>query len=128
MAAFMSSVGSTGPNGSANGGSMTIRLVPREQRPSADKVIAELRSKVNLSGSMFICVIRRRSVLVVCRGLRNISSHYRANDFEELENCGTIAFAGDQNDPGLLDVASDQEVVGRVCRYPLIAINSPVMG
>lgn len=26
---------------------MTIRLVPREQRPSADQVITELRSKVN---------------------------------------------------------------------------------
>ena len=42
VAAFMSSVGSTGPNGSSNGGSMTIRLVDRDKRPSADAVITEL--------------------------------------------------------------------------------------
>ena len=43
---FMSSAGAGGPNSTANTGRMFIRLVPPEQRPPIDEVIARLRPKL----------------------------------------------------------------------------------
>lgn len=113
VAAFMSSVGSTGPNGSANGGSMTIRLVPREQRPSADKVIAELRRKVNhIPG---INVFLRNPPMIKIGGMSSAAEYQftlQSNDFDELKQWHDRFLTAIRAIPGLLDVTSDQEVVG----------------
>jgi hydrophobic/amphiphilic exporter-1 (mainly G- bacteria), HAE1 family len=113
VAAFMSSVGSTGPNGSANGGSMTIRLVPREQRPSADQVIAELRKKVNhITG---FSVYLRNPPSIKIGGMSSASEYQftlQSNDFDELKQWHDRFLKAIRVIPGLLDVTSDQEVVG----------------
>ncbi|MDD2344241.1 MAG: efflux RND transporter permease subunit, partial [Tolumonas sp.] len=113
VAAFMSSVGSTGPNGSANGGSMTIRLIPRAQRVSADKVIAELRRKVNhIPG---ISVYLRNPPMIKIGGMSSASEYQftlQSNDFDELKLWHDRFLTAIKAIPGLLDVTSDQEVVG----------------
>ena len=43
---FTSSVGAGGPNSSANAGRIFMRLKPRSERPSVDKIIQELRPKL----------------------------------------------------------------------------------
>ncbi len=113
VAAFMSSVGSTGPNGSANGGSMTIRLIPREQRVSADKVIAELRRKVNRIPG--ISVYLRNPPMIKIGGMSSASEYQftlQSNDFDELKLWHDRFLTAIKAIPGLLDVTSDQEVVG----------------
>ena len=42
---FMSSIGSDGRNGASNAGRLFMRLKPRNQRPSADQIIQELRPR-----------------------------------------------------------------------------------
>ena len=113
VAAFMSSVGSTGPNGSANGGSMTIRLVPREQRLSADQVIAELRQKVNHIPGLSVYLRNPPSIRI---GGMSTASEYQftvqSNDFNELTQWHDRFLTAIRAIPGLRDVTSDQEVVG----------------
>ena len=113
VAAFMSSVGSTGPNGSANGGSMTIRLVPREQRLSADQVIAELRQKVNHIPGLSVYLRNPPSIRI---GGMSTASEYQftvqSNDFNELTQWHDRFLTVIRAIPGLRDVTSDQEVVG----------------
>ncbi|WP_321409245.1 efflux RND transporter permease subunit [Tolumonas auensis] len=113
VAAFMSSVGSTGPNGSANGGSMTIRLVPREQRPPADQVIAELRQKVNHIPGLSVYLRNPPSIRI---GGMSTASEYQftvqSNDFNELTQWHDRFLTAIRAIPGLRDVTSDQEVVG----------------
>jgi Cation/multidrug efflux pump len=113
VAAFMSSVGSTGPNGSSNGGSMTIRLVPRNQRPSADQVIAELRKKVNHIPGMNVFLRNPPSIRI---GGMSTASEYQftlqSNDFDELKLWHDRFLKAIRAIPGLMDVTSDQEVVG----------------
>jgi HAE1 family hydrophobic/amphiphilic exporter-1 len=46
VAAFMSAIGAGGPNSTANQGRMFMRLVPRDQRPSAYAVVNDLRQKL----------------------------------------------------------------------------------
>ena len=113
VAAFMSSVGSTGPNGSANGGSMTIRLVPREQRLSADQVIAELRQKVNHIPGLSVYLRNPPSIRI---GGMSTASEYQftvqSNDFNELTQWHDRFLTAIRAIPGLRDVTSDQEIVG----------------
>ncbi|WP_024871169.1 efflux RND transporter permease subunit [Tolumonas lignilytica] len=113
VAAFMSSVGSTGPNGSSNGGSMTIRLVPSNQRPSADQVIAELRKKVSHIPGMNVFLRNPPSIRI---GGMSTASEYQftlqSNDFDELKLWHDRFLKAIRAIPGLMDVTSDQEVVG----------------
>ena len=46
IAAFMSSIGAGGPNATGNTGRIFMNLKPRDQRPSADAIIAELRPQL----------------------------------------------------------------------------------
>ena len=113
VAAFMSSVGSTGPNGSANGGSMTIRLVPREQRPSADQVITELRSKVNRIPGL--SVFLRNPPAIRIGGMSTASEYQftlQSNDFTELKHWHDQFLRAIRAIPGLRDVTSDLEGIG----------------
>ncbi len=113
VAAFMSSVGSTGPNGSANGGSMTIRLVPREQRPSADEVMAGLRQKVNHIPGLSVYLRNPPSIRI---GGISTASEYQftiqSNDIGELKDWHDRFLLAIREIPGFRDVTSDQEVVG----------------
>ena len=113
VAAFMSSVGSTGPNGSANGGSMTIRLVPREQRLSADQVIAELRQKVNHIPGLSVYLRNPPSIRI---GGMSTASEYQftgqRNGLNGLTQWQHRLLTAIRAIPGLRDVTSDQEVVG----------------
>ncbi len=46
VAAFMSAIGAGGPNGTMNQGRMFLRLVPRNDRPSAGAIVNDLRQKL----------------------------------------------------------------------------------
>jgi hydrophobic/amphiphilic exporter-1 (mainly G- bacteria), HAE1 family len=108
---FMSSIGVGGPNATANTGRVFMNLVPRDQRPKADDVVADLRK--DLAGIPGLRVFPQ--VLPTIRiGGTLTKSLYQFTLFspnlEELYTAAPKAEAIMRQIPGLQDVTSDLQI------------------
>jgi hydrophobic/amphiphilic exporter-1 (mainly G- bacteria), HAE1 family len=110
--AVMSFIGATGFSPSLNVGRMTITLKPFRERKPADQVVRELRPKLSnvLGAKVFI-----QNVPAIRIGGSLTRSPYqyvlRAPDTEELYHWAPIVEHKLRSLPGLIDVASDLQIV-----------------
>jgi hydrophobic/amphiphilic exporter-1 (mainly G- bacteria), HAE1 family len=108
---FMSSIGAGGPNATANTGRLFMTLKPRDQRPSADDIIAELRK--DFAGVVGLRVFPQ--LLPTIRIGGNLSrSLYQytlySPDLEGLYTAAPKIEAIVRGLPSLQDVTSDLEI------------------
>jgi HAE1 family hydrophobic/amphiphilic exporter-1 len=108
---YNSSIGASGPNVSGNAGRIFIVLKPREERPSAQRIIEELRPKLaSVPG-----IRAFPQILPPIRiGGQLTKSHYQltlqAADTDELYRVAPALEAKLRELPGLLDVTSDLQI------------------
>jgi HAE1 family hydrophobic/amphiphilic exporter-1 len=108
---FMSSVGVGGPNATANTGRLFMNLKPRDQRPSADEIVADLRKDLAVIPGLRVFP----QVLPTIRIGGTLSkSLYQFTLFspnlEELYAAAPKAEAIMRGIPGLMDVTSDLQI------------------
>src|SRR5207247_2485638 len=112
VAAYMSSVGAGGPNASANGGRLVMRLKPRsERRLSADEVIAELRPKLAQVPGIRAYLQNPPPIRIGGASTKSLYQFtLQSPDTEELYRYAPQLEARLRALPGLMDVASDLQV------------------
>jgi multidrug efflux pump subunit AcrB len=108
---FMSSVGVGGPNATANTGRLFMNLKPRDQRPSADEIVADLRKDLAVIPGLRVFP----QVLPTIRIGGTLSkSLYQFTLFspnlEELYAAAPKAEEIMRGIPGLMDVTSDLQI------------------
>jgi hydrophobic/amphiphilic exporter-1 (mainly G- bacteria), HAE1 family len=112
IAAINSTVGSGGPNGSANSGRLTIRLKPRDQRKlSSEEIIKELGPKLRRTPGIQAFL---RSPAAIPLGGQQTNSQYQLTvqslDLAELRKYMPILLERVQAIPGLRGVDSDLQL------------------
>jgi hydrophobic/amphiphilic exporter-1 (mainly G- bacteria), HAE1 family len=112
IAAINSTVGSGGPNGSANSGRLTIRLKPRDQRKlSSEEIIQELTPKLRRTPGIQAFL---RSPPAIPLGGQQTNSQYQLTvqslDLAELRKYLPILLEKVQAIPGLRGVDSDLQL------------------
>jgi len=110
--AAMSFIGATGFSPSLNVGRITITLKPFKERKPADQVVRELRPKLaNVLGAKVF--IQNVPAIRIGGGLTRSPYQYvlRAPDTEELYHWAPIVEQKLRSLPGLVDVASDLQIV-----------------
>jgi hydrophobic/amphiphilic exporter-1 (mainly G- bacteria), HAE1 family len=112
IAAINSTVGSGGPNGSANSGRLTIRLKPRDQRKlSSEEIIKELGPKLRRTPGIQAFL---RSPAAIPLGGQQTNSQYQLTlqslDLAELRQYIPIFLERVQAIPGLRGVDSDLQL------------------
>jgi hydrophobic/amphiphilic exporter-1 (mainly G- bacteria), HAE1 family len=112
IAAINSTVGSGGPNGSANSGRLTIRLKPRDQRKlSSEEIIKELGPKLRRTPGIQAFL---RSPAAIPLGGQQTNSQYQLTlqslDLAELRKYIPILLERVQAIPGLRGVDSDLQL------------------
>ena len=108
---FFSSVGAGGPNLAGNTGRIFIRLIPRNQRPSADAIVQELRPQ--LSGVPGIKVFLQILPPIRIGGMLTKSLYQftlQSPDIKELYHYAPILEAKMREVPGMVDVTSDLQI------------------
>jgi hydrophobic/amphiphilic exporter-1 (mainly G- bacteria), HAE1 family len=111
IAAINSTVGSGGPNGSANSGRITIRLKPRDQRISSEEIIQELGPK--LRGIPGIQAFLRSPAAIPLGGQQTNSQYQltvQSLDLAELRQYMPILLEKVRAIPGLRGVDSDLQL------------------
>jgi HAE1 family hydrophobic/amphiphilic exporter-1 len=108
---FMSFIGASGTNVVPNTGRMFIRLKPRDQRPSAEAVIAQLRPKFAAVSGIRVYP----QVLPIIRiGGQLTKAVYQYTlqdaDLQELYHWAPIVFERLRELPGLQDVNTDLQI------------------
>ena len=112
IAAINSTVGSGGPNGSANSGRLTIRLKPRDQRQlSSEEIIQELGPKLRRTPGIQAFL---RSPPAIPLGGQQTNSQYQLTvqslDLAELRKYLPLLLEKVQAIPGLRGVDSDLQL------------------
>ena len=112
IAAINSTVGSGGPNGSANSGRITIRLKPRDERKlSSEEIIKELGPKLRRTPGIQAFL---RSPAAIPLGGQQTNSQYQLTvqslDLAELRKYMPILLERIQAIPGLRGVDSDLQL------------------
>jgi hydrophobic/amphiphilic exporter-1 (mainly G- bacteria), HAE1 family len=112
IAAINSTVGSGGPNGSANSGRITIRLKPREERKlSSEQIIQELGPKLRRTPGIQAFL---RSPPAIPLGGQQTNSQYQFTvqslDLAELRKYMPILLERVKSIPGLRGVDSDLQL------------------
>jgi hydrophobic/amphiphilic exporter-1 (mainly G- bacteria), HAE1 family len=111
ITAVNSTVGSGGPNGSANSGRITIRLKPRDQRLSSEEIIQELGPK--LRGIPGIQAFLRSPPAIPLGGQQTNSQYQltvQSLDLAELRQYMPILLDKVRAVPGLRGVDSDLQL------------------
>jgi HAE1 family hydrophobic/amphiphilic exporter-1 len=108
---FFSSIGASGPNVSGNTGRIFIRLIPRSQRPPAEKIIQQLRPQLaTIPGirvyPQVLPVIRLGGMLT--KGLYQFT--LQSPDIVELYKYAPLLEDKMRTIPGLIDVNSDLQI------------------
>ncbi len=109
---YMSSIGVSGPNlSTANTGRLFLNLVPRDKRPSADEIIAQLRPKLSDIPGMRVYL---QVVPIIRLGGTLTKSQYQFTlfgpDLPELYAAAPRVEAKMRSIPGLMDVTSDLQI------------------
>ena len=108
---FMSSIGVGGPTGTGNAGRIFMNLKPRDQRPSADAIIADLRPK--LAGIAGLKVFPQVLPSIRIGGSLTKSLYQftlSGPDLEELYAVAPRVEAKMRQIPGLIDVTTDLQI------------------
>ncbi len=108
---FNSSVGAGGPNATGNNGRFSVRLIPRDQRPSAADVVESLRPQLaQIPGIRAFAQVPP----VIRIGGRASKSQYQFTlsgvDLAQLTELAPKVEAKMRELPGLVDVTSDLQV------------------
>ena len=108
---FTSSVGAGGPNSTANNGRLSVRLKPRKERPSANKIVDDLR--VKLSQVPGVRVFAQVPPLIRLGG-RSTKSQYQFTlsgvDLTQLYSLAPQVEGKLRTLPGLIDVTTDLQL------------------
>jgi HAE1 family hydrophobic/amphiphilic exporter-1 len=106
---FMSAIGASGPNATANSGRMFIRLKPRSERKlSADEIIQDLRRKVSVVPG--IQTFFQNPPLITVGGMQSKALYQYSlqdTDTKELAHWAPILMEKMSALPGFQDVTSD---------------------
>ena len=107
----MSSVGAGGPSASLNVGRIFVTLTPREDRPSADVIIQQLRGPLSRISGIKVYV---QNVPAIRIGGQLTKSAYQytlqATNTTELYKWAPLLEAKLRTLPGLIDVTSDLQI------------------
>jgi HAE1 family hydrophobic/amphiphilic exporter-1 len=108
---FMSSIGAGGPNATANTGRVFIRLKPRAQRPSADRVIQDLRPKL-MSIPGVTVFLQNLPIIRIGGQLTKSQYQYTLQDTDtgELYHWASILETRMRGLPGFQDVTTDLQI------------------
>ena len=108
---FASSVGASGRNSSLNQGSVFITLKPRDQRPSANEIIKELRLKLNNLPGIKVYI---QNVSTISIGGQSTKSQYQYTlqgvNQDELFNFASKLESKLKTLPSFIDVTSDLQI------------------
>ena len=111
IANFTSQAGAGGPNATANTGRFSVRLRPRDERPSAERIVAQLRPQLaQIPGIRAFVQIPP----MIRLGGRSSKSQYQftlsAVDLEPLRHHAGRLEARLRSLPGLMDVTTDLQL------------------
>ncbi len=108
---FASAVGASGRNSSLNQGSVFITLKPRDQRPSANEIIKELRLKLNNLPGIKVYI---QNVSTISIGGQSTKSQYQYTlqgvNQDELFNFASKLESKLKTLPSFIDVTSDLQI------------------
>ena len=111
IAGFMSSIGAGGPNATGNTGRIFMNLKPRDQRPSADAIIAELRPQLAQVAGLRVFPQVLPGIRIggsLTKGLYQYT--LSGPDLEALYSVAPRVEAKMRQIPGLTDVNSDLQL------------------
>jgi HAE1 family hydrophobic/amphiphilic exporter-1 len=109
--AFMSSIGVGGPNATGNTGRLFMNLKPRNQRPSAEEIIAEMRPKLAQIPGLRAFPQIVPSIRIGGNLTKSLYQYTLAGpDLEELYATAPKVEAKMRQIPGLADVTSDLQI------------------
>ena len=108
---FMSSIGAGGPNATGNTGRLFMNLKPRNQRPSAEQLIAEIRPKLAQIPGLRVFPQVLPSIRIGGSLTKSLYQFVLAGpNLEELYAVAPKVEAKMRQIPGLSDVTSDLQI------------------
>jgi hydrophobic/amphiphilic exporter-1 (mainly G- bacteria), HAE1 family len=109
--AFMSSIGAGGPNATGNTGRLFMNLKPAWQRPSAEKIIEEMRPKLSSIPGLRVFPQMVPSIRLGGRLTKSLYQYTLSGpDLDELYAIAPKVEAKMRQIPGLTDVTSDLQI------------------
>jgi HAE1 family hydrophobic/amphiphilic exporter-1 len=109
--AFMSSIGVGGPNATGNTGRLFMNLKPRNQRPSAEEIIAEMRPKLAQIPGLRVFPQIVPSIRIGGNLTKSLYQYTLAGpNLEELYSTAPKVEAKMRQIQGLADVTSDLQI------------------
>jgi HAE1 family hydrophobic/amphiphilic exporter-1 len=108
---FMSSIGVSGSSSTANTGRLMLNLKPRNQRPSADAIIADLRPKLSQIPGLRVFPQITPSIRIGGSLTKSLYQFVLSGpDLEQLYSVAAKVEGKMRQIPGLIDVTSDLQI------------------